>query len=121
MLQAIGIKALRVIPLVFVFWGPLVTSVPGANASVHSVLTAVMGRAVQAAGPRIPPPNHDPQCMQKCFDDYTANIERCREANTHQVLWFLITKLDEVGFRQCARNAQEVFEACKKGCEVIQA
>jgi hypothetical protein len=59
-------------------------------------------------------------CLQRCFEQYTANLAACKDAcevcDTYILFICVSWKLDQTCYTNCKQHAEEVYQACKAGC-----
>lgn len=60
------------------------------------------------------------ECLQRCFDQYTHNLDACDDACEICDKWFLFfcvtSHSDPACVRDCVKAAKETYEACKAEC-----
>jgi hypothetical protein len=60
------------------------------------------------------------ECLQRCFDQYTANLAVCKDSAKVCTLWILFvcvaSHTDLVLLASCNKKAEETYAACKAAC-----
>jgi hypothetical protein len=56
-------------------------------------------------------------CLQKCFDKYLSNVDRCKKAFCSYLFGVILLGCENERLAHCEGEAEGIYEACKDSCQ----